>query len=256
MELTKQRIIRLKMMPYEEYLKTSEWAEKRDAVLTRDGHRCRACNSEEHLQVHHRTYIRRGYEDLNDLTTLCGPCHEHFHQKISQDEIMLRTYTPPVDPATRAEQKRRDELKWEDYLIGLLIIQPNLMPHVRGIVNEGDFTGEDTKALYLLIESIYPSSNLDVQNLPSELPPAVSRARACVESRTPKDDAGMVKEAIQCIARLKRQRLLQENEDLKRRIREATDAGDSEMLKELQYQLIAVYQQLRTIDTATHMEAR
>lgn len=64
----KQRFIQLRTMPYEDYLKTSEWLAIRDQALYRDGHRCRACNSDKDLNVHHRTYERRGCEDLNDLS--------------------------------------------------------------------------------------------------------------------------------------------------------------------------------------------
>lgn len=35
--------------------------------------------------VHHRTYERRGDENLNDLTTLCQPCHERFHKEKDPD---------------------------------------------------------------------------------------------------------------------------------------------------------------------------
>ncbi len=251
--MDKQRIMRLKTMPYEAYLKTPEWAEKREQALERDDHRCRACNSDEALQVHHRTYARRGHEDLNDLTTLCGPCHEHFHQKISQDEILTRTYTPPLDPALREERKRKDEQKWEDYLIGLLLQRPDLCPHVCGILNEDDFTSKDTKALYQLIRVTYPTSKLDPQNIPSELAHAVSRANAIMDARPPKNDVKDIENIIQCATRLKRQRLLRSNEEIKRLIREASESGDNEKLRQLQYQMVGIYQQLRTIDTATHL---
>src|SRR5438105_12217028 len=108
-----QRLMQLRTMPYPEYLKTPEWDEKRESVLDRDDYRCRLCNSDEKLQIHHRTYIRRGNEDLNDLTTLCESCHEHFHKKQSHDDIMGRTY---VAPSTKEPNK----LGWEDRLMGLL----------------------------------------------------------------------------------------------------------------------------------------
>lgn len=252
--MDKQQIIRLRSMPYEQYLKTPEWAEKREKVLSRDGHRCRACNSEENLQVHHRTYMRRGHEDLNDLTTLCGPCHEHFHQKISQDEIMLRTYAPPDDPALREERKLASERKWEDYLIGLLITQPDLYPYVRGLLSEDDFISADAGSLYVLMDTLTLSSKLTEQDVPESLRDAVSRANKVMEARPMQGDPKDAVDLMHCAARIKRQRLLRSNEDLKHRIREATDAGDSETLKQLQYQLVGVYQQLRTIDTAMHME--
>lgn len=77
----KQRhIAKLRDMPYDEYLKTDHWLHVREAALERDGYRCRLCNSTERLNVHHRTYERRGEELPGDLTTLCQPCHESFHE--------------------------------------------------------------------------------------------------------------------------------------------------------------------------------
>lgn len=78
------RLQDLRTMPYHEYLQTPEWDAKRQLILARDKHRCRVCNSTEQLNVHHRTYERRGNEDLDDLTTLCQPCHEYFHNRKEQ----------------------------------------------------------------------------------------------------------------------------------------------------------------------------
>lgn len=71
----------LHTMPYLEYLQTPEWEEKRKAALARAGYHCQVCNAgNTPLHVHHRTYIRRGYELDQDLITLCADCHQLFHQ--------------------------------------------------------------------------------------------------------------------------------------------------------------------------------
>jgi 5-methylcytosine-specific restriction endonuclease McrA len=67
-------------LPYREYLLTPEWQERRQRILKRDGLHCQVCNSPEHLNVHHRDYTRRGYENDSDLTTLCQSCHQVFHE--------------------------------------------------------------------------------------------------------------------------------------------------------------------------------
>lgn len=69
----------LRTMPYKEYLLTEEWHARREAQMEADGYRCRVCNSDSSLQVHHRTYERRGCEEPGDLTTLCAECHRTFH---------------------------------------------------------------------------------------------------------------------------------------------------------------------------------
>lgn len=61
---------------YTEYLSSSEWETKRLQVLARDGNECRVCGDTVCLQAHHKTYARVGNEDVNDLTTLCKPCHD------------------------------------------------------------------------------------------------------------------------------------------------------------------------------------
>jgi hypothetical protein len=75
-----QRIFELMDLPYKEYLQTPEWQERRLRIIERDGHRCQVCNSPDRLNVHHRDYTRRGYENDADLTTLCQKCHQVFHE--------------------------------------------------------------------------------------------------------------------------------------------------------------------------------
>ena len=60
---------------YQAYLQSAEWKARRQATLTRDGHRCTACRSTERLEAHHLTYERVGFERPGDLVTLCHLCH-------------------------------------------------------------------------------------------------------------------------------------------------------------------------------------
>lgn len=76
------RVAELKAMPYGEYLQTEHWQQTRLVALERDGYACRVCGSTESLNVHHRTYDRRGEEAPGDMTTLCQPCHQLFHDNL------------------------------------------------------------------------------------------------------------------------------------------------------------------------------
>jgi DNA primase len=87
--------------------------------------------------------------------------------------------------------------------------------------------------------------------VPSALLTTVARARKSVESGSPLDGAGQIKEAVQCATRLKRIRLLQSNTELQYVLREEKDVAASQQLR---LQLLAVHQQLRTIDSATHLQ--
>ncbi|MHB8646575.1 MAG: HNH endonuclease signature motif containing protein [Thermomicrobiales bacterium] len=67
-------------MPYHDYLRTDHWREVRRAALERAEDRCQLCNSPNHLEVHHRTYERRGAEHESDVVVLCDKCHGQFHK--------------------------------------------------------------------------------------------------------------------------------------------------------------------------------
>jgi len=77
----KARVNELQTMPYQEYLRTPEWQDRRKQHLKSAGYKCQVCNEKNTiLNVHHRTYERRGQEHYKDLITLCEDCHKIFHQ--------------------------------------------------------------------------------------------------------------------------------------------------------------------------------
>lgn len=80
-EERKQRLEQLRSMPYREYLQTPEWLERRKHHLKSAGYRCQVCNKNGLLNVHHRTYERRGEEYYKDLIVLCAGCHTIFHEQ-------------------------------------------------------------------------------------------------------------------------------------------------------------------------------
>jgi 5-methylcytosine-specific restriction endonuclease McrA len=66
-------------MSYPEYLKTAHWDCTRRRALLRAGHQCWRCEATSNLDVHHRTYVRRGREEEGDLVVLCRSCHALEH---------------------------------------------------------------------------------------------------------------------------------------------------------------------------------
>lgn len=64
---------------YAQYLASAEWAERRRKVLERCMFVCEACVSDMATEVHHLTYDRVGYEELDDLMGVCRACHGYFH---------------------------------------------------------------------------------------------------------------------------------------------------------------------------------
>ncbi|WP_429169174.1 HNH endonuclease [Aeromonas rivipollensis] len=78
-ELRKEHLAR---MPYKEYLKSPEWAERRARAIRTAKASCQLCNaSGVILDVHHRTYKNRGNEKFTDLIVLCRACHSKHHDK-------------------------------------------------------------------------------------------------------------------------------------------------------------------------------
>ncbi len=76
---------RLGFPTYADYLNSELWAEIRDAILDRDGRRCRLCNKQAHI-VHHIDYAEqtmRG-ETLDALVSLCHSCH--YDVEFTKDE--------------------------------------------------------------------------------------------------------------------------------------------------------------------------
>ena len=165
-----------------------------------------------------------------------------------------------ISQATFGLDKRiKDRIKWEDYLIGLLLQNPELFPHVCGIIIDGDFAGTDTRELYRIFNSVYqrdasPLFQSFEQFVPSALLETVDRVRKSVESRSPLEGAGLVKDAVQCATRLKRARLLQSNTELQYLVRGAKEVGDGAGMQQLQQQLMDIHRQLRTIDSAMHLQ--
>lgn len=66
---------------YAAYLKSVDWAQKREAALTRAENRCQVCYDVHRLECHHRTYSRVGRERDADLVVLCDECHELYHRR-------------------------------------------------------------------------------------------------------------------------------------------------------------------------------
>lgn len=55
----------------------SEYKTNRKRALVRDGFQCRLCNSVNNLTVDHFIPLARGgTNDLENLWTLCQPCHD------------------------------------------------------------------------------------------------------------------------------------------------------------------------------------
>jgi hypothetical protein len=113
--------------------------------------------------------------------------------------------------------------------------------------------------LYRIINTVYQRGSSPLHQpfeeyVPSVLLTTIARARKNVESRSPLEGIGLIKSAVQCATRIKRARLLQRNTELLNLMREAKTAGDVASEQQFQRELLGIHQQLRTIDSAMHLQ--
>lgn len=74
---------------YPNQLRHIYWKEKRQEIIINKENKCERCGTKEHLQVHHKQYIRGKlaweYED-ELLECLCGGCHMKHHADEIEDK--------------------------------------------------------------------------------------------------------------------------------------------------------------------------
>ena len=71
-----------KLISYKDQLKDKRWKKLANKIIKIDNYTCQLCGSHEHLQVHHKKYIkdRLAWEyDEENLITLCSECHKKVH---------------------------------------------------------------------------------------------------------------------------------------------------------------------------------
>jgi 5-methylcytosine-specific restriction endonuclease McrA len=80
------------MSEYEQYLQSPEWATIRSKVMDRDDNWCQYCGRHEAKEVHHLTYKNRGNEQMEDLISLCIPCHSKQHGIVRKHLLNKKDY--------------------------------------------------------------------------------------------------------------------------------------------------------------------
>lgn len=64
---------------YADYLRSREWAERREKVMQRARGLCEGCRVRPATEVHHLTYEHVTREFLFELVAICGDCHARLH---------------------------------------------------------------------------------------------------------------------------------------------------------------------------------
>jgi len=89
---------------YADYLKSQQWADKRDRVLRRANYHCEGCAQRPATDVHHLTYEHVTQEFLFELVALCRECHERAHEQ-SDDRPKAPAWTPKHGSSQRPAQE-------------------------------------------------------------------------------------------------------------------------------------------------------
>lgn len=97
----------LKATEYDKYLQSGHWRELSSETKRLADYRCQICNSPYDLNVHHRTYQRRGHEFQSDLICLCHKCHELFHNREKIANILALDIGEDYFERLQQEIKRR-----------------------------------------------------------------------------------------------------------------------------------------------------
>lgn len=82
---------------YSMYLRSKEWQQIRQAVLTRDNNLCQACLRNKAAHVHHLSYAlyeKTGRSAAFELVAICRPCHEKIHPHMSEAQDDLTFFSP------------------------------------------------------------------------------------------------------------------------------------------------------------------
>jgi DNA primase len=157
-------------------------------------------------------------------------------------------------------------LAQEEYCLGLLLEHPQTWTEMRAILDEGDFSGTETRALFGAITAnlreVGPLTPevLD-QRLDALLRETAARSRGRVAAMRPQaseedeEAPGLLKQASQAAYRLKRMRLKSEQSEVDYLIRDAEQSGEREALRALVRRKQHLLALRHTIDAATSLQA-
>jgi len=74
---------------YAAYLCSPEWGALREQVKARSCDTCELCLCNPMDAAHHKTYIRKYHENLDDLVAVCSRCHDVVHGKAEKQFMRL-----------------------------------------------------------------------------------------------------------------------------------------------------------------------
>jgi 5-methylcytosine-specific restriction endonuclease McrA len=70
---------------YYRYLESDHWRRLRHLAFQRDGYRCTVCGRTNNLRGHHKRYHEvLEHCTVDDIQTMCQPCHDAHHRRVAK----------------------------------------------------------------------------------------------------------------------------------------------------------------------------
>ena len=101
---TEHAIVALRRLRYSSYLRTSHWFRVKTLALERPHHQCALCPSTTHLDVHHKSYARDGFEQAEDVVVLCRACHARHHRTLALTSVRATDREPIKTPIVSSSE--------------------------------------------------------------------------------------------------------------------------------------------------------
>ena len=88
----KKKKIKIKNLPYKQYLKTPHWQSVRKHF---EGKSCLKCGEKFNIHIHHVSYNNRGNykKEINDCIPLCKYCHYELHDFAKDENLSIEIAT-------------------------------------------------------------------------------------------------------------------------------------------------------------------
>ena len=143
-------------LDYKKYLKSDYWKDIKEQVHKRDEYKCRLCNSNKNLQVHHKTYEFLGNENLEELITLCKKCHFNIHK--IDNSINYTTYQRYSEYNRVLQQKEQEDIIFNKFVFDNI---DKFIPILKNIDDNKHIKSKDFKEY---IKSVIKNESFDIHN--------------------------------------------------------------------------------------------
>ena len=88
-----ERGVSPRRLQYENFINSPLWEQVKNGYYQRNPRRCAACDTYQHINLHHMVYGNFGEEKDEELVALCSPHHKQYHTENGTQRNMLSKTT-------------------------------------------------------------------------------------------------------------------------------------------------------------------